>query len=308
LLDLIALESLRLERCQHHDLVLRDEQIVRARESWHEDRQAAADQLARGLAKRPGLVAARLIQTAQGAAWMIERWEVLQAALTARGCWTDEEQSRALDLLGVPVDEREADPEDTLDDRLRLVADELAWLRAYKSDVLDPRDSRIRGDAAIGVFHDDEPPALRRVRRYTADCQRRLSWALREFHHPGSAPASSRSWSDTLREAFAQTLKPEQAAEPEPLIEPEPKPELASPPPPIPTNESARPAPPARPERRLNRRQRRERSKQVRELAKRERKNKANGILENLEGLDNPYRYLDLSLLRRRGLVVGVRG
>lgn len=73
LLEVFAVESVRIDRCRLHEIALRDEQICREAESWDEDRRADAEELKAGLARNPSRIVPRLRSTLQGCLLLIER-------------------------------------------------------------------------------------------------------------------------------------------------------------------------------------------------------------------------------------------
>src|SRR5262249_23006097 len=60
---------------------------------WQSDRRAEAAELGSRLARRPGVVVARLEGTLHGVRWLRERWLLLDVALEKEGRW-DEGQVR----------------------------------------------------------------------------------------------------------------------------------------------------------------------------------------------------------------------
>src|SRR4051812_15536924 len=107
LVEVVATEAVRVERCRAVEADLRERAALRAGEFWDDDRRLAAEALARRLPSRPEVVSRELAQTAQGVELLIERWGALAAALGTRA-WSAAERALALDLLGVPRALREA--------------------------------------------------------------------------------------------------------------------------------------------------------------------------------------------------------
>src|SRR5262249_30999417 len=103
----LAVESVRVERCQGDERVLMVRQALHAESGWDEDRRLAAEELGAGLSNNPALVVRRLRQTSQGCDWLVEHWQGLERALKAEGRWDDRQRALALDLLGVSPELRD---------------------------------------------------------------------------------------------------------------------------------------------------------------------------------------------------------
>lgn len=194
LLEVVAFESVRLDRCRAHEIALRDEQVRRAEEAWDEDRRREAEAWASRFAKDPGLAASRLRATVQGARLLAEWWEALGHALDG-GDWSIDQEQMALDLLGVPEALRAGacSPievpagRDRRAHRRGIAEEQAARLGRLIAEVLGPRDAREREAACVGLPGDDGP-ALARLRRYEASCLRRLLWARAQMRQPDAVP------------------------------------------------------------------------------------------------------------------------
>jgi hypothetical protein len=175
LVEDVATEAVRVERCRAMEAETRAEDARRADESWDDDRRVAAEKRAAGLARRPEVVSRELATTLQGLDLLLERWAALAAALEKRD-WNDAERSLALDLMGVPRALREAPMAlDAGRDGLRqFVADQIAGLSARRP-ALEERDGREQAAAMLGLGEPSD--ALKRLRRYESACHRRLQWA-----------------------------------------------------------------------------------------------------------------------------------
>src|SRR5262245_45504762 len=160
--DEAVLASLRLDAC-------RIAQRRRIEQNWDSDRQLAVLGLARELSERPEEASIRLEQMAHGAAWKLERWQALAVALEDHGAWTPEEITQALDLMGIPKNERPA-PDAACDgETCRSLLDlHRERLQALKAEVLDPSDESERLEAMLGVPHDQSKEA-NLYRRYEAE-------------------------------------------------------------------------------------------------------------------------------------------
>ncbi|WZO98815.1 hypothetical protein EP7_000406 [Isosphaeraceae bacterium EP7] len=188
LVETIAVESVRIERCRIEERLARDFRARRAVDCWGDERQAEIEKLARGLSSRPAETAARLRTTAPGCDWMIDRWRMLGHALAKNGSWTDEQAGLALDLLGVAAELRELptqiDPHDGCEvaiHRRALVEDQLVRLHARKESTLDEIEDDHREAASQGLITVDDP-TLVLLRRYETASLRRLKWALDLMH------------------------------------------------------------------------------------------------------------------------------
>ena len=211
LLEVVAVESIRVDLCRVQDRVLREEQIRRAGESWADDQRQAALELAARLAKNPA-VAAKLRKTVAGASILLERWQLLSRAL-ANGGWSEAQDELAYDLLGTPIGLREgaASPlnstlvGDTLAHRLGLVRGQIAELERLIFEVLPAKEEDKRALIQAGM-PDLEDRALMRLHRYESRCFRRLMWAsskMRSTHKGGT----------TMPEPTRATILPKPAVE-----------------------------------------------------------------------------------------------
>jgi hypothetical protein len=109
LVETIAVESVRIERCRIEERVARDLRARRAVHCWGDERKAAIEKVARSLPKRPAEICATLGMSSPGCEWMIARWRMLGQALDKGGAWTDDQTTLALDLLGVAAELRDSD-------------------------------------------------------------------------------------------------------------------------------------------------------------------------------------------------------
>ncbi|HEV3163522.1 MAG TPA: hypothetical protein VGZ22_05740 [Isosphaeraceae bacterium] len=210
----VVVASIHLARCCGIELGQRAVYQERAAACWEDDRRLEVEQLAAKLAKNPGLIRQQLRATSQGCEWLIARWEALVRVLDHHGAWTDDERARALDLLGVPLHERELDPSlppDEPVEALRAVAaTEIKSLtRKRDEDLADPENSE-QALAAWGLGFDISLPA-RLLRRYEASCESMLFWGLSQLskskrsHQAGTfAPAVSRLSVGSTQKRLAQ--------------------------------------------------------------------------------------------------------
>ena len=106
LVEQMAVDSVRLDRCRETYLVLCEEQVNRAALCWDEDQRAEAEEIAARLKFDPARTRRRLEQNRHGCDVLIGRWEGLGRILGGSGIWDDSQRSLALDLLGVPLELR----------------------------------------------------------------------------------------------------------------------------------------------------------------------------------------------------------
>ena len=187
----VVVSSVRIDQCQADEPELRAELATRASACWDDDRKLAADELGKRLAADPARVAGRMLRTAQGCQWLIDRWDALAQALLATdqgdgGDWTEEQEALALDLLGLA-------PELRIQGRTSwqvagtaspsgLVMRELERLEQLRDEALDPLDELERCAAVAGrvvgpVAASEQARALERLRRQESACWRRFLWA-----------------------------------------------------------------------------------------------------------------------------------
>ncbi len=195
LFEQMVLESVRIERCQHHEQGLLYRQVVDAEQSWDDLRTLEATQLGNRLAKKPKLVSVELQTTAQGCALLIDRWTGLLEALKPDQPWDDPLRSLAMDLLGIIPALRDAfsglDPKannpDVVEHQSALARREIERLTRRKLDRLDPRDAVERELSASGYALPTREMHL--LRRYEAACHRRLDRAMQKLASVRRPPA-----------------------------------------------------------------------------------------------------------------------
>ncbi len=103
----VALNSLRIERCQDMEQVIRDRIVSRAEVTWDEDRRLEATLLGGTIARKPEAVSAQLRETFHGCEWLLGRWAMLARSADVLGSWTPDQARMAFDLLGTPLEFRE---------------------------------------------------------------------------------------------------------------------------------------------------------------------------------------------------------
>ena len=187
LVEQMAVDSVRLDRCRETYLTLREDHANRAALCWDEDRRAEAEELAIRLGRDPARTRTRLGQTRHGCELLIGRWEGLGRILRESGEWDDSQRSMALDLLGVPlelragttaVDPPEGDQSEAKVFRLLLVEAELERLRSRKTQAFDLLDEYDRELAEAGIGAELSKP-LKLIARYESAAWRRQMAALK---------------------------------------------------------------------------------------------------------------------------------
>ncbi len=183
-----VVESVRVDRCRLHEVALRERLADRAADFWEIDRKLAAAELAAALPRRPETVSWQLQKTIQGVDLLIGRWEVLGKSLALSGTWDDPQRATALDLMGVPRDQRQGwtvlvpDPADGLGEAewfAQTVEGRLRDLRALRPGLEDhDAAERLRAMAGDASPMDAE---LKRLRRYEKGCLRSLQWAVAQL-------------------------------------------------------------------------------------------------------------------------------
>jgi hypothetical protein len=221
LVETIAVESVRVDRCRLHEVAMRLRMADRAEDFWDIDRKLAAAQLAAKLPKSPETIIFELEHTLQGVELLIGRWEALGKTLAMTGTWNDQQRSEALDLLGVRRDRREGwtelvpDPGDFLTEAEwfgQHVECRLRDLRALRSR-LEEHDAaeRLRAMAGDASPSDAE---LKRLRRYERGCLRNLQWAVAQLKARKkdglTGPEDDQPWSDDHT-----TMAPQEPERPE---------------------------------------------------------------------------------------------
>jgi hypothetical protein len=208
-------ESIRIDRCDVEDRLLRVRSADRAEQCWDDDRQVAAEELGSRLHTKPPLIARQLEMTPQGCGWLIERWESLTAALELGMEWDDRYRVVAQDLLGVSKDFRDlpgkldlagAEAEALRSHRLGVIAAELDRLRNRRDGVLSVLDAEDQKMTKLG-FEVVPTPALSRVRRYASACSRRFQAAFKLLQPAREAATRFREIYQTIP-AAAPTPKP----------------------------------------------------------------------------------------------------
>ena len=184
MIEQVAVEHVRIARCQRIEEDLLIKQCERADTHWEIDRRAEAKTIFDRLRRNPLIYSIKLESTIQGCDLMIERWEGLLSILDSGQPWEELDRSQALDLLGVPKDFRKArsriDPrpgESSVEAQGRATRSELARLHQLKEVFLIADDDQDRESTMIGLGAPNH--AITLIRRYESVCQRRLQAAIK---------------------------------------------------------------------------------------------------------------------------------
>ena len=189
LVDQIAVNSVRIERCQNQERTARSRNARRAALRWRQDRQLAAEELGAKLPKSPARIAGKLRSSNAGCLWLIGRWEGLGRILEANGDWDQAQRAMVLDLLGTPPDLRAGpSPLDfDLEGRRGLIRAEVELLQAEIATSLAELDEIDREAAEMG-FGPDLDGELAAAQRFERTCNRRLEWAREQLRSGRRGP------------------------------------------------------------------------------------------------------------------------
>ena len=184
-LDRAVAASLRIERCERTFDGIIETARDRARLAWDQDRAVEAATIAGRLARDPVLASRQLETTRAGVVLLMELWLRLVEAIVAGG-WSESDESKALDLLGVPADMRSGltpidapEGSDLAAFREALALDEIARLKSLRDDVMDELDEIERNRAMMGDAALFSKPA-KLVLRYERDAWRRYRESIKE--------------------------------------------------------------------------------------------------------------------------------
>jgi hypothetical protein len=233
-LDRAVAASLRIEICERTIDGIMDASRDRARLTWDQDQAAEAASIAGRLARDPVLASRQLETSRAGVVHLLELWlRLVEASLV--GDWSESDQSRALDLLGVPADMRSGHTpidapagSDQQVFREALALDEMARLKALRDNVMDELDEIEQNRAMLGDAALFSKPA-KLVLRYERDAWKRYRESIQVVRD--QAPAKVDSPPIPLKAPILLTI----AKLPEPRPAPPPKPK-----PPIPTDQENR--------------------------------------------------------------------
>ena len=175
----IAVESVRIERCQQEELLIREQCSAESLFLWDHARRIEVCELSQTFHKQPELVRLKLESSAQGVAWLQGRWRMLQTALVDKMDWNDAEIALADDLAGTPILFRDTERPKTFGERQALVDQEIRRLATLVEDrrVLDENAKQY---ALAGVSPDIEK-RVKTIRRYESASRRAFEKSLAEL-------------------------------------------------------------------------------------------------------------------------------
>jgi hypothetical protein len=192
-LDRAVAATFRIEHCERAFDVVIAAARQRAALAWSEDREVEAATVFGRLARDPVLASRQLRAGLAGVGLLIEAWLGLVAALE-KADWSEAEQSRALDLLGVASDLRSGrtliepvDGADSASSRRELAIEEVERLEALRDESMAPLDEMDRRQALAGDVAMFSKPA-RLVLRYERDAWRRYNQAMKEVRDSAESP------------------------------------------------------------------------------------------------------------------------
>jgi hypothetical protein len=218
-LDRAVAASFRIEECEQAYNGIVGTARERARLSWDQDQAIVAATIAGRLARDPVLASRELETSRAGVMQLMELWLRLLEAIVA-GAWSESDESKALDLLGVPADMRSGltpidDPEgsDLRAFREALVLDETERLKALRDNVMDELDEIERTQAMRGDTAMFSKPA-KLVLRYERDAWKRYRESIKEVKDQAlaSIDAPSIPLDSIVRPATAKPAEKRHAA------------------------------------------------------------------------------------------------
>jgi hypothetical protein len=189
LVSQIVVTSLKIEACEEDLRALKAFARERAEHNWDIDRENECVKLLKKIAIDPVVVSRRLQQSYHGAKLLIDQWTLLGENLCRTHKFTDEDRSKALDLLGHDPDYRvgrtpidppasHADPNQWIDNVMRKEAERLQEMIRQ----LAPSDELLRKQAFYG-FNLYKSSDGRRLIRYDRELHRRFEKLWNEFHN-----------------------------------------------------------------------------------------------------------------------------
>ena len=179
LLTQIAVESVRIERCQQEEQLIRENASGEAGSLRQHERRIAACELGLTIHESPEIVRLKLEMTYHGNEWLKGRWSILKNALETRGTWNAIEATLAQDLTGTPALLRESTGLDSLDKRKALATGE--WERLNKVSLERwMQDLKSQDLAEVGVSIELDK-RLKMLRRYESASRRAFDRSLLEL-------------------------------------------------------------------------------------------------------------------------------
>jgi hypothetical protein len=237
LVDKIAICSLRIDRAERMERLLRDRRSLHAEVAWDDGRMLEVERLGGKLGgSRPAEVSEELRGSTVGCDWLISRWSLLANAAD-RAAWTPDQITLAFNLLGTPFEFREGrQPGDVLDGRGHVAesSETQSAMARREIDHLEGRRDHVgeldevdRSLTQADLF-DESNPELKRLRRYESALFNRMLWYIKEMRYvsPHFKPCPEL----TLRMLTNYNApKPVETLSPMPQPQPQPQPSPSKP-------------------------------------------------------------------------------
>jgi hypothetical protein len=184
-LTMLVQASLRYDQCQKAIDNAMAVSSGRGQCAWDVDQRQIVTRMGENLSKSPRLTACELEASVHGCDYLIDLWNALEFSLIKKGEWTPSESSKALDLLGRPLDLRDgATPLDPDDDRTPLLEHlqeitslQLERLEELKESLM-PIDELDRSHATLACMGLLKPET-RLLMRYQREAKRDIDKALK---------------------------------------------------------------------------------------------------------------------------------
>ena len=179
-----AIASNELDRIERAACEERNEQTHRSNAVWDLDREIEIEATAAKLKKNPSLISRVLKTSKHGAIWLMSRWNYLGRILDAGCQWNGAQRSMALDLLGVPIDERDGhttvDPPpttkyDCATERKIIVKLQIEMLQKAIDGPLSALDTMAKRTVHQGLGTNARLEALR---KQAVAAERHVKWAI----------------------------------------------------------------------------------------------------------------------------------
>jgi hypothetical protein len=192
LVNEVALDSIKIDRCERIERRVRDKASLRAEFCWEDDRKLEAIALAERLPYEPEKVVEQLRGTPQGCEWLMARWAMLARVADLDLPWTADQAKLAFDLLGTPREFREGlTLGESLDFEGKVVAEAASPAVVARREIaaLKERREQVEGldevnrHLARADLTEDDNAELKRVRRHESTIHGRLRWSLRELRY-----------------------------------------------------------------------------------------------------------------------------
>ncbi|MEO6809895.1 MAG: hypothetical protein ABI353_12350 [Isosphaeraceae bacterium] len=184
LLEQVADAAAKLDYCQFMIRAQIDDQADRADLCWDEDRSRAVEEIAARLPKDPSRTASRLRETAQGARWILARWNALSVPLIENLAWDETQCNLAATLMGVGPELRASYPTLTPsadpNDQVVLMCEHADAIHNLMVNALEPLDAKERELTCLGYPLRPSKEYLR-LQRYESKLRKVYNEAMQSF-------------------------------------------------------------------------------------------------------------------------------